>query len=231
MTARATNPASGTSKAPALPVEVAPDDDYSQHASTQPGLHSNPQQVLPPVHNFDHDLDFHILEPLCSVFRRKLKAEGLKYTPERAQILETVIRLGTTTSTPGRASLPAPAFHADRILADVQTAGFNVSKATMYRTLKLLLDAHILERVLGDGDQIHFRFTYGNTLALPHTPHATNQHPIASHHLHRTDTGHAAPIDDPSLETLTRTLRDLCAQHGLAYEGHRLEVRARAQRS
>ena len=36
--------------------------------------------------------DIRIIEPLCAVFRRKLKSEGLKYTPERAQILDAIIR-------------------------------------------------------------------------------------------------------------------------------------------
>ena len=36
--------------------------------------------------------DPEIVEPLCAVFRRKLKSEGLKYTPERAQVLDTIIR-------------------------------------------------------------------------------------------------------------------------------------------
>ena len=36
--------------------------------------------------------DPEIVEPLCAVFRRRLKSEGLKYTPERAQVLDTIIR-------------------------------------------------------------------------------------------------------------------------------------------
>ena len=30
--------------------------------------------------------DIRIVEPLCAVFRRRLKTEGLKYTPERATV-------------------------------------------------------------------------------------------------------------------------------------------------
>ena len=48
------------------------------------GLASNAEKevefALPP--------GLEIIEPLCAVFRRNLKEEGLKYTPERAAILE-----------------------------------------------------------------------------------------------------------------------------------------------
>ena len=48
---------------------------------------------LPPLQaRSDPFDDIHIVEPLCAVFRRRLKAEGLKYTPERAQILDAIIR-------------------------------------------------------------------------------------------------------------------------------------------
>src|SRR6185295_7547908 len=67
-----------------------------------------------------------VFDPLCSVFRRKLKAEGLKYTPERAQILDTVIRLGESK---GTRSNGAGLFEVDRVLSEVRQGGFRVSKA------------------------------------------------------------------------------------------------------
>ena len=76
-----------------------------------------------------------IIEPLCAVFRRSLKDVGLKYTPERAQILDTIIELDGL-------------FEADQLLEEVKGKGFRVSKATVYRTLKLLEDSGIIHREL-----------------------------------------------------------------------------------
>ena len=41
--------------------------------------------------NADTQAPLDIIEPLCAVFRRALKEENLKYTPERAMILDTII--------------------------------------------------------------------------------------------------------------------------------------------
>jgi len=37
--------------------------------------------------------ELEIREPLCAVFRRRLKDAGQKYTPERAQILDTILKI------------------------------------------------------------------------------------------------------------------------------------------
>ena len=74
-----------------------------------------------------------IVEPLCAVFRRKLKSEGLKYTPERAHVLDTIVRLDEL-------------FEADTIIERVKNSDIRVSKATVYRTIKLLQEAGIIQR-------------------------------------------------------------------------------------
>src|SRR5215471_21153732 len=99
-------------------------------------------------HNNGQELE--ILEPLCAVFRKKLKSEGLKYTPERAQVLDTVMGF------PGL-------FEADRVLEKVRKSGFRVSKATVYRTIKLLQDAGIIQRALFDHEQTHYQLVYGKS--------------------------------------------------------------------
>ena len=71
--------------------------------------------------------ELEIMEPLCAVFRRKLKAEGLKYTPERARVLDAIVR---------REGL----FEAEGLIASLRGAGQRVSKATVYRTIRLLPD-------------------------------------------------------------------------------------------
>lgn len=139
------------------------------------------------------DAELEIFEPLCAVFRRKLKAEGLKYTPERAQILDTIIRF------PGL-------FEAEELLTAVKKAGFRVSKATIYRTIKLLTEAGIIQRVLFDEEQSHYQLVYGkrpNDLLI------------------RVDTRQVEVIDVPELIEL----RDrICRERGLEPEGHRFQI-------
>jgi len=91
-----------------------------------------------------------IIEPLCAVFRRKLKSEGLKYTPERAQVLDTIVRHDGL-------------FDAEMVMAKVKGTGVRVSKATVYRTIKLLQEAGVVHRVLYDGDNAHYLLVYGQT--------------------------------------------------------------------
>lgn len=141
--------------------------------------------------------DLRIVEPLCAVFRRKLKSEGLKYTPERAQVLDAIIR------TEG-------VFEAESLRASLRRAGARVSKATVYRTLRLLLDAGIVQRVLFDGDEARYLLTYGGP------PHDL---------LIRVDTRAVESIDAPELIALRERL---CRERGLEARGHRFQVFATA---
>lgn len=140
--------------------------------------------------------DLQIVEPLCAIFRRALKAEGLKYTPERAAILDAIIRIDGL-------------FEAEQLLEMLKRERFRVSKATIYRTLKLLDDSGIVQKVLFDKDQSHYQLAYGqrsNTVLI------------------RVDTGEVLTLDMPEL----LALRDrVCRERGLVPEGHRLQIFAR----
>ena len=89
-----------------------------------------------------------ILMPLCSVFRRFLKNQGLKYTVERADVLQAII------------DHDGP-FEAEELLLDMRRQGHRVSKATIYRTLRLLQEAGIITQALFDSKQAHFQLIYG----------------------------------------------------------------------
>jgi Fur family transcriptional regulator, ferric uptake regulator len=145
-----------------------------------------------------------IIEPLCAVFRRKLKSEGLKYTPERAQILDAIIRrddMGGVESV----------FQADELLAAMRKAGFRVSKATIYRTIKLLAEAGIIQQVLFDAETAHYQLAYGRS---------------SSGLLVNVDTREITPIELPELAEI----RDrVCRERGLVAEGHRVVIYARGK--
>lgn len=141
--------------------------------------------------------ELEIWEPLCAVFRRTLKHEGLKYTPERARLLDAVI------------AMDGP-FEAEKVIELVRSSGANaglrVSKATVYRTLQLLLQAGIIQRVLVTPERSYYQLTYGresSTLII------------------RTDTGELIVESVPELRAICDAL---CAKHGLTPTGHRLHV-------
>jgi len=153
---------------------------------------------MPPNHAAEPE----IIEPLCAVFRRALKKEGLKYTAERAQILDAIIRI------------PTP-FDAERLIGELKRAAtghasgpIRVSKATVYRTLKLMIDAGMLQRILFDEDHAHYQLVYG-----------TRPQDL----IIRLDTRSAIEIDAPELIALRERL---CREHGLNPRGHRFHIYA-----
>ena len=89
-----------------------------------------------------------MLMPLCSVFRRFLRNQGLKYTVERADVLQAII------------DHDGP-FEAEELLLEMRNRRHRVSKATIYRTLRLLQEAGIITQALFDSKQAHFQLIYG----------------------------------------------------------------------
>lgn len=88
------------------------------------------------------------MAPLCAIFRRFLKSRDLKYTPERADILNSIIERDAV-------------FEVEELLAEMRQRGSQVSKATVYRTIKLLQDAGIITQALFDSKQAHYQLIYG----------------------------------------------------------------------
>jgi Fur family ferric uptake transcriptional regulator len=135
------------------------------------------------------------MAPLCSVFRRFLKSEGQKYTKERADVLDAIIALDDV-------------FEAEELLLRMRSAGHDVSKATIYRTLKLLVDAGIITQALFDSKQAHYRLIYG-------------QDP--KHSMVCMKTGKHVEFSSPEL---TRLRDRICRELGWEPVGHRFEIYA-----
>src|SRR4051795_7765306 len=87
-------------------------------------------------------------EPVCAIFRRYLHGEQLKFTPERAMILDAVLR-------------KTGLFEAERLVQDLKELGHRVSRATAYRTLNHLQDAGILKQVFFDNKQSYYEVIAG----------------------------------------------------------------------
>ncbi len=135
------------------------------------------------------------MAPLCSVFRRYLKSMNLKYTPERADILNAIIEHDAV-------------FEVEHLLADMRERGDRVSKATVYRTIKLLQDAGIITQALFDAKLAHYQLIYGK---------APRDYMVCM------KTGRSIEFVD---EALSRLSRKICAEHGWEPVGHRFQLYA-----
>lgn len=131
--------------------------------------------------------------PVCSIFRRYLKRQGLKFTTERAMILNAVL---------ARQSV----FEAEDLLDELKSGSNRVSKATVYRTLKHLLEANIITEVLIDSRQAHYQLSIG---------HAPTGHLVCP------ETGKIIEFPIDELEALAKRV---CADHGFEHVSHRFVI-------
>ena len=136
--------------------------------------------------------------PACSIFRRHLKRIGLKYTTERADTLDAVI------------GFDGP-FDVESLLVGLSARGHRVSKATVYRTLKLLVDAGILSERPDARDCVRYEVIHGR--------------PAANVEIRRSDGSRIALHDD----RVERLAAELCRLAGVRPERQVLIVEARAR--
>jgi Fur family ferric uptake transcriptional regulator len=83
-----------------------------------------------------------------TVFREYLRDRGLKYTDERRELLRAVMHNDEH-------------FEAEQLLLQLRQAGSRVAKATIYRTLPLLVSCGIVKAVQFSNDRVHYEHTYG----------------------------------------------------------------------
>ena len=89
-------------------------------------------------------------EPVCALFRRYLHGQKLKFTPERAMILDAVLR-------------KQGLFQAESLVEDLKSLGHRASRATVYRTLAHLQDAGVLKQVFFDNKQSYYEVIAGRS--------------------------------------------------------------------
>jgi len=102
--------------------------------------------ILPNIPKFTADARPGALpyEPVCAVFRRYLHQTKLKFTPERAMILDAVLR-------------KEGLFEPEGLIDHLKSLNHRVSRATVYRTLSHLQDAGILKQVFFDNRPVLLR--------------------------------------------------------------------------
>ena len=83
-----------------------------------------------------------------NIFRGYLRRSGLKFTPERRTLLHEVLKTDRH-------------FEAEEILISLRQAGSRVAKATIYRTLPLLVKCGIIKQAHFGEKHAHYEHTFG----------------------------------------------------------------------
>lgn len=119
-------------------------------------------------------------------FKKLLKQKGVKVTAQRVEILSTL------------ASFPDRHLAAEEIYEIVKTDCPEIGLATVYRTIQLLLELGLIERInLDDG---YVRYEIGN----PATQTSKHRH----HHLICMKCGRIISFEDDLLEELEKRIAD-----------------------
>jgi Fur family ferric uptake transcriptional regulator len=133
------------------------------------------------------------------IFREFLRQRKLKYTTERLAILKAVQRFGRP-------------FEAEELLLNLREGDYRISKATIYRTLKHLVDAGLIKQVMfGNNKQAHYDFVA-----------AENAHD----HLLDLDTGRIIPFSN---ELVVKLREHIAKKMGFEAVSHRFQIIARAK--
>lgn len=99
-----------------------------------------------PEMHANHDSD------LQSRFRKHLESLGMKFTPERLQILDAV------------AEMDKP-FQADELLDRMKASGSRIPKTTIHQTIELLHDeAGLLQRWIKDSGAVYYQLYYAGVV-------------------------------------------------------------------
>ena len=128
-----------------------------------------------------------------ATFRDFLTARGLRFTRERAHILDKVFSTHKH-------------FKADELRLAMRTQNARVSKATIYRTLALLVESGLLRQVITGEKHAHYEHVFG---------HEHHDHMVCSR------CGEILEFFDPAIERLQDKI---CRQKRFQAEGHRLQI-------
>jgi Fur family ferric uptake transcriptional regulator len=133
------------------------------------------------------------------LFRDFLRQRRLKYTTERLAILKTVQKFGRP-------------FEAEELLLELRESDYRISKATIYRTLKHLVEAGLIKQVhFGGGKQAHYDFV----------------NPANAHdHLVDLETGKIIPFSN---ELVVRLREEIARSMGFTAVSHRFQIIAKRE--
>ena len=127
------------------------------------------------------------------IFRKFLKSEGLRFTPEREIILDEAFSIHEH-------------FEAEDLVFSIRRQGHRVSKATVYRTLTLLVQCGLLREVIFGERHSHYEHVFG---------HKHHDHLICLK---------CGKIIEFTNGTMERLQKEICKQHHFEPLRHKLEI-------
>ena len=132
-------------------------------------------------------------ESAIANFHGFLQDQGLKLTSERAALVREIFAIHYH-------------FEADELLFKMKETSVKISRATVYRTLELLVKSGLVRRVHLGEDHYHYEHVSGD-----------------SHHDHLvcTGCGRIEEFENRTIEKLQATVAD---RHGFLIQSHRLEL-------
>jgi Fur family ferric uptake transcriptional regulator len=127
------------------------------------------------------------------VFRDYVQSKGLKFTPERQAILNHVFKCHGH-------------FEAEELLIDMRKNNKRVSKATIYRTLALLVNSGLLREVIFGEKHAHYEHVYGH-----------------EHHEHLVCIG-CGKIIEFTDERIEKFQEEVCITNKFKAESHKFQI-------
>jgi len=133
------------------------------------------------------------MKPYEEIFRRFLAERRLNFTRERRAILACVFADDRH-------------FEAKELVGTLRQRGARVSRATVYRTLALLVDSGLLDEVSLGGEHRHYEHVLG---------HEHHDHLVCN------SCGRIIEFTSPAIERLQE---QICREHRFKASGHRLRI-------
>ena len=89
-----------------------------------------------------------VMDPI-NKFRAYIKAQGLRKTPERETIIEEIFSIHDH-------------FDVDELFLRLRNKKKRISKASLYRTIPLLIESGLIKEVFFDNGHLHYEQIYGH---------------------------------------------------------------------
>ncbi len=126
-------------------------------------------------------------------FRKYLKEKGLKFTPERRMILKEIFSIHEH-------------FEADELLVRFRTRGENISRASIFRTLKLSVESQLTRKILIGENRSYYEHVFGH-----------------EHHEHLVCLGCGKIIEFSNLK-IEKLQNMVCREYGFKPVDHTLKI-------